>query len=237
MSSLFANNITLDHENHTYKLSDNPQINFSSVTEFIHQFFRKFDQEKIARKLTTEHTKYMHMTVEELIEKWSEGAKRGTIVHNQLELFINEGIEPEHELTKTGLEWIKEKQKNPDNIFHSEVIVFSKELSIAGTIDLLIHNKKTDAYHLLDWKTNKRIDQKSFGDKKGILNSTKHLDDCNFSHYSLQLSFYRYILENYYGLKVDKQLIFHLKNNDHQIYDINYNKEVLVNMLKEKELL
>ena len=89
---------------------------------------------------------------------------------HQLELFINEGIEPEHELTKTGLEWIKEKQKNPDNIFHSEVIVFSKELSIAGTIDLLIHNKKTDAYHLLDWKTNKRIDQKSFGDKKGILN-------------------------------------------------------------------
>ena len=27
------------------------------------------------------------------------------------------------------------------------------------------------------------------------------------------------------------------KNNDHQIYDINYNKEVLVNMLNEKELL
>ncbi len=236
MNSLFANDITLDHENHTYKLSDNSDINFSSVTEFIHQFFRKFDQEKIAKKLTTEHPKYMHMTVEELIEEWGKGAKRGTIVHNELELFINEGVEPEHELAKSGLEWIKNNQ-NPDNIFYSEAIVFSKELAIAGTVDLLIYNKKTETYHLLDWKTNKRIDQKSFGGKKGILNSTAHLDDCNFSHYSLQLSFYRYILENYYGLKIDKQLIFHLKRNDYQIYNVKYHEEEIVNMLKEKELL
>ena len=260
MNKLFTG-IDLDHENHIYKLKRqlfhvhrflNPSwlskllpesilydedFNFTSVTEFIYLFFRKFDQEKIAQKLTTEHTKYMHMSVEELIEQWSKGAERGTIVHNELELFINEGVEPKHKLATTGWEWIKDKQKNPDNIFHSEVIVFSKKLKIAGTIDLLIHNKKSDTYHLLDWKTNKRIDERSFGGKKGILNSTEHLDDCNFNHYSLQLSFYRYILENHYGLKVDKQLLFHLKENNYKIYDINYHENDLVNMLKEKELL
>ena len=177
MNKLFTG-IDLDHENHIYKLKRqlfhvhrflNPSwlskllpesilydedFKFTSVTEFIYLFFRKFDQEKIAQKLTTEHTKYMHMSVEELIEQWSKGAERGTIVHNELELFINEGVEPKHKLATTGWEWIKDKQKNPDNIFHSEVIVFSKKLKIAGTIDLFIHNKKSDKYHLLDWKRN-----------------------------------------------------------------------------------
>jgi len=252
--------IDLNHENHIYKLKRklfhvhrflNPswlskmpkflvydnKFQFTSVTEFIYQFFRKFDQQKIAKKLTSEHPKYIDMTIDQLIEQWSKGAKRGTIVHNELELFINEGVEPKHELATTGREWIKDKQKNPDNIFHSEVIVYSKKLAIAGTIDLLIHNKKSDTYHLIDWKTNKRIDEQSFGGKKGILKSTEHLDDCNFNHYSLQLSFYRYILENHYGLKVDKQLLFHLKRNNYKIYDINYHKEDLVDMLEEKELL
>ena len=252
--------IDLNHENHIYKLKRklfhvhrflNPswlskmpeflvydnKFQFTSVTEFIYQFFRKFDQQKIAKKLTSEHPKYIDMTIDQLIEQWSKGAKRGTIVHNELELFINEGVEPKHELATTGWEWIKDKQKNPDNIFHSEVIVYSKKLAIAGTIDLLIHNKKSDTYHLIDWKTNKRIDEQSFGGKKGILKSTEHLDDCNFNHYSLQLSFYRYILENHYGLKVDKQLLFHLKRNNYKIYDINYHKEDLVDMLEEKELL
>ncbi|GIS42763.1 MAG: hypothetical protein Ct9H90mP15_08030 [Candidatus Neomarinimicrobiota bacterium] len=54
-------------------------------------------------------------------------------------------------------EWLKEKKKNPDNTFYSEVIVYSEELKVAGTIDLLVYNKEQDMYHLVDWKTNKRI--------------------------------------------------------------------------------
>mgnify|MGYP003322446472 CR=1 FL=1 len=90
---------------------------------------------------------------------------------------------------------------------------------------------------IVDWKTNKRISEESFGNKKGILNSTQHLDDCNFIHYSLQLSFYRYILENYYGLKVGSQTLFHLKQDKFKTYSVNYHEDDLVNMLKEKELL
>ncbi len=35
----------------------------------------------------------------------------------------------------------------------------------------------------------------------------------NFSHYSLQLSLYRYILEEYYNLKIRNQVIAHLKDD------------------------
>ena len=51
MNSLFTNNISLDHGTHTYQLLDDPEFRFASVTEFIHEFFRKFDQEKTAKNL------------------------------------------------------------------------------------------------------------------------------------------------------------------------------------------
>ena len=200
MNELFSNNISLDQENHKYELKDSPDFHFSSVTEFIHHFFEKFDQVGIAQKLINTHPKYSGKTVDEVIKEWGKGAIRGTIVHNELEAFIKENITPEHEMSIIGAEWIKEKQKDPDNTFFSEVIIYSKELGIAGTIDVLVYNKKQDAYHLVDWKTNKRIDKTSYKKKIGILNSTKHMQDCNFNHYSLQLSFYRYILERYYGI-------------------------------------
>ena len=51
MNELFSNNISLDQENHKYELKDSPDFHFSSVTEFIHHFFEKFDQVGIDQKL------------------------------------------------------------------------------------------------------------------------------------------------------------------------------------------
>ena len=187
MNELFKNDITLDQENHKYILDSSPEFKFSSVTEFIHFFFEKFDQEKVATKLINTNPKYSGKTLNEILK---------------------------------------------------EVIVYSKELGIAGTIDLLVYNSEQNMYHLVDWKTNKRIDKNSFRNKKGILSSSQHLDDCNFVNYSLQLSFYRYILERYYGLEVGSQTLFHLKENDtYEIFNVDYKSEDLINMLREKELI
>ena len=82
MNELFKNDITLDQENHKYILESNHDFKFSSVTEFIHHFFEKFDQEKVARKLINTNSKYMGKTVSEVINEWGKGAKRGTIVHS-----------------------------------------------------------------------------------------------------------------------------------------------------------
>ena len=211
MNKLFKNDISLDQKNHKYILESSPDFKFSSVTEFIHHFFEKFDQEKVARKLINTHPKYSGKTVVEVIKEWGKGAERGTIVHNELEMFIKENITPKHPMSVTGVQWVKEKQKNPHNTFYSEVVVYSKELGIAGTIDVLVYNSEQDMYHLVDWKTNKRIDKKSFRKKRGLLSSSKHLEDCNFIHYSLQLTFYRYILKRFYGLEIVSKTLFHLK--------------------------
>ena len=238
MNELFKNDISLDQKNHKYLLNNNPDFKFSSVTEFIHLFFEKFDQERVAKKLINTNPKYRGKTVSEVLLDWGKGAKRGTIVHNELEMFIKEKAIPKHQMSITGARWLKEKQKNEYNTFYSEVIVYTKELGIAGTIDLLVYNSEQNMYHLVDWKTNKRIDKNSFKNKKGILPSSQHLDDCNFTHYSLQLSFYRYILERYYGLEIGSQTLFHLKEDDsYEIYNVEYRSEDLINMLREKELI
>ena len=57
---------------------------------------------------------------------------------------------------------------------------------------------------------------------------TRHLMDCKFVLYSMQLSFYRYLLEQYYGLKINSQLIAQLdgeKCNEH--IGRYYKKEVM----------
>ena len=237
MNELFKNDIDLDQKNHRYILAENPNFSFQSVTEFIHLFFEKFDKKRVAQKLINTNPKYSGKTIDQVIKDWSKGAERGTIVHNELEMFIKKNQDPKHKMSILGANWVKEKQKNPNNTFYSEVIVFSKELGIAGTIDVLVYNSEQDMYHLVDWKTNKRIDKNSFRNKKGIMESSKHLDDCNFNHYSLQLTFYRYILERYYGLEVGSQTLFHLKDNSYEIFNVEYKSEELISMLREKELI
>ena len=56
----------------------------------------------------------------------------------------------------------------------------------------------------MDWKTSKRINSKAYKNKKGNHPVTANIDDCNFNHYALQLSLYRYILETYYDLNISK---------------------------------
>ena len=88
MNNISDNNIFLEKENHIYRLKDNRDFQFKSVTTFIGDFFDEFDAEKIATKLVKSNIKYMHLTAEELIEQWSKKAEYGTLVHEELENFI-----------------------------------------------------------------------------------------------------------------------------------------------------
>ena len=65
--------------------------------------------------------------------------------------------------------------------------------------------------------------------------STKHVMDCNFNHYSLQLSLYRYILEKFYGLKIRNQLIAHLKDDSVDAIVTPYMKDEIIAMLDHRE--
>ena len=115
---------------------------------------------------------------------------------------------------------------------YSEVIVYSEELKIAGTVDLLVFDKISKKYKILDWKTSKAIKTDSYKMKTGNRPETADLLDCKFNHYALQLSLYRYLLEKNYNLELDDQLIVHLDNNSVHGYIAPYLEDHIVSILK-----
>lgn len=233
MQKIIDSNITLLENIHKYKLLDDPEFEFTSCTTFAKYFFEPFDKIGIANKLTDTHPNYIHLTPQELVDEWDETASEGTLIHAEVENFIKENAEPTHPKSKIAVEWIKENIIEIDryNIL-SEVIIFSKELGLAGTIDLLIYDKLKGTYKILDWKTNRKIDTRSFKNRMGNHEATANLMDCNFQHYSIQLSLYRYLLENYYGLTVTGTAISHLTESKVNIYKTEYYKKEIEEMFR-----
>ena len=119
------------------------------------------------------------------------------------------------------------------NFFQKKLFI-SKELEIAGTIDILALDKKTNKYDLIDWKTSKKIEMNSYGGKVGTKIATSNIPDCNYYHYTLQLSLYRYLLERYYGLKIRTMIIAHLKEDYARAITVPYMKNEILEMLNQK---
>jgi len=230
MNTLNDENIYLITETHNYKLKDNQSIEFTSCTTFIKYFFKQFDSIGIANHLTSTHPKYIGTTPQDLVATWDKKADEGTIIHYEIEQFIKEGTEPTKPQSQKAVEWIRGKINNKYKMM-SEVIVYSEELELAGTIDMLLYDNKDKSYKILDWKTNNKLSLSSFNKKMGTHKAASHLEDCNFNHYSLQLSLYRYLLEKYYKLKVTGTAIIHLDNNKIKTYKTHYFKDEIEAML------
>ena len=231
MQKLFQNDISLNKETHVYSLKDKPHVLFKSVTTFIGSFFDEFNPPKVAEKLIRTNIKYMHYTPEQLMREWTEAADYGTLVHEEIENYINFKTPMKEKKSVNGAEWLEKYCINSDFEIYSEVMVYSEELGLAGTIDLLLFDKNSSKYSIMDWKTSKRISMRAYKNKKGTHHLTSHIDDCNFNHYSLQLSLYKYILETYYGIEVSDHLIIHLMEDSTKAYHTSYMKNEILSLI------
>ena len=231
MNTLTDKNIVLDKEKHEYSLVTQPDLVFTSVTTFLDQFFEGFDSEKIATNLVETNPRYAGRTVESLITEWAATGEHGTQVHEEIDNWIKRGVPPIETKAAEGVRWLKNYQKKSDIQVRSEVIIYSTELNIAGTVDILALDKTTGMYELIDWKTSKRIDTSSYGNKTGTSSITQDVPDCNFYHYALQLSLYRYLLEEFYGININNQLIAHLQDDGARSLVAPYMRDHIVAML------
>ena len=206
-------NIKLERDSHTYKLIDDESIDFLSVTTYISQFFEKFDSLKIAKKLVTKVPRYKHMSVDELLSKWNDARDHGTNVHNEIENYLLNQEEASEPKALQAIKWLDKHVFFEKHKLFSEEIIYSKELKLAGSVDLIIENIETNEHTIIDWKTNEKIPTSSYGKKTGIHPITQDIEDCKYNLYALQLSLYRFLLEKYYGFKINRQLIVHLKDD------------------------
>jgi len=214
MKQIIDSKISLIEETHQYVLETNPELDFQSVTTVVGSFFEPFDAVKIATNLCDTHPKYRYKRPEQLINEWKMASDYGTQVHKEIEQCIREKRESSEPKAASALEWLDKYYINTDVDILTEVIVYSEELEIAGSIDILAYHKDKDVYEIIDWKTSKQIKKVSFNRKMGNHPVTSNIMDCNFNHYALQLSMYRYILENCYGVTVQNQMIGHLQDGN-----------------------
>lgn len=193
---MIAPDITLEESTHTY--TDTQGIIYTPVSTVLGRYKEPFDRMAIATKTA----KRQGLTVEEVLSDWDSSAPHGTAVHRQIE-GIFRGVDYGDSLIQPHLKTFHQWRATGAT-FHPESILCHRGLRIAGTADLLVE-KPNGVWSIVDWKTNKAIYKNSFGGKM-MKAPLDHLEDCNWIHYSLQLSFYAVMLER----PIEKLSLVHL---------------------------
>lgn len=172
---------------------------------------------------------------QDILDEWqktnAESCERGSKIHAELE--INYTSKKQCELRKFGLGGKFEVNTNDSLMEHNkdlldiekgvfpEYMIYRKsddgKFKLAGQIDLLI--KDGNDIYIIDYKTNKKLDDKSFFDKRTkkcqmMKYPMNNIMDCNKMHYALQLSTYAWMLQKLNPKFVVKKLL--LIHYDHQ---------------------
>lgn len=185
-----------------------------------------------------------HKLVQQIKDEWKntnrQSVSKGNLYHRDAEkMAYIRGI-MENPFTKTGARVIKlEKKVGYDNHsmapnlyelkdgFYPELLLWNEEYRLAGQSDKVFIStvKGERVVDIDDYKTNKRIDKVGFRGEK-LLPPLNHLDNCHLTNYSLAISCYAWMLEQF-GFKV-RHLGFHHYNT---LYKTPYLRDEVLTML------
>jgi len=201
--------VAFKEEDHSYTSLGEEAVNWTSVTSFIGKFKKPFNADEIAAKvIKSKRSKWYGMTKQQVLDAWSNEGKRavdlGNWYHNQreadilsLETFGRTGKElPVFSpiIREDGVK-IAPNQKLTEGIY-PEHFVYLKSAGLCGQADLV--EVVDGTINIVDYKTNKEIKTESYKNYEGIsekmFGPLSHLDDCNYSHYNIQMSIYMYIM-------------------------------------------
>lgn len=255
-----AGTVTFDEEQHKYFVDGVPME--SSVTQLVGTYFSEFDSEAVATNMLTKSSFLTESRYEQyrailrdtdrfsieardmIVAHWKtitdEAAALGTKMHKSIEAFYNHGTMPEP-MTKEFSMFL-----NFDSLtdelgfvpFRTEQVVFDRELSLAGSVDMLyvradnIASKPTKIW-LVDWKRSKEIKMNAFGNARGHA-PFQALPDCNYQHYSIQLNLYKYLLEKNYDMSIERMtlVILHPNQDSYIMLDVNDIQPLIVQALE-----
>lgn len=184
---------------------------------------------------------------QEILNEWAEkrdaSCIRGTAIHRQHELEHLAG--KTKELSHLGLGG-KFSTNTTNNLelgtqkVYPELLLSrispDNKLRLAGQADLVIVDGN-DVY-ILDYKTNKKIETKSFFDRKTKKSQMmkyplNNLQDTNFWHYSLQLSTYAWMIQKANPeFNIKSLILIHYDHDDNcTTYECEYLKQDVERML------
>jgi len=210
--------------NHSYEsLDPNERIDWLGVTSFVGLFKQPFDP--VAQSIKSSknsRSKWYGIPPEKIQSIWSNEGDRaighGSKYHDQRESdilmldTIQRAGRPIPIIRPIMNGDIKQApvQKLTEGIY-PEHFVYLKSAGICGQADRIEVVQNT--VDVVDYKTNKEIKKAGFRNWEGITQKMTgplaHLDDCNFNHYSLQLSMYLYIILKHNPIYKPGKLMLH----------------------------
>lgn len=219
-------NITFNSVDHSYHIKGLEDNGFCSVTTFIRTLFKPFNGKEVVNRCYDKWqgdptSNYYNMSKEAILTSWEQNgtqmAELGTRMHENIEKYYLGG-----EYKSESEEWyyFKAFEKWYQTLlypwvpYRSEWKIYHEELRLAGCLDMLFINEKGE-FFLCDWKRCKQIRTENRF-QKGTRPCTRHLDDCNYMHYSIQLLTYAYILKQKYDIQVSGCYIINFHPNERQ---------------------
>ena len=200
---LDSKRISFDEKVHKYTLDGKELI---SVTTLISQFAEEFDK---TGEILTKCAVREGVSEKVLQNKWRKkgelAATKGKLWHATAEEYIKTGKIRKNKFTPILTQFIRDFRFKGK--LYPECILFDPELMISGTADLvqIIDNK---ICQIQDYKCLEKRPT-DFGFKRTMLPPVSHLSDSKISKFSLQISFYLYILHSIYGYEIgDNNNIF-----------------------------
>lgn len=204
---------------------------FVSVTSLVHSLFPEFNKEEVvsqimrSKKYREGNSPYSNMTRQQILDKWDNksslnlGSRTHLAVekyYNQVEVTQDFLVDEEGDVSKEYelfLEFAKDHEAMGWKPWRTEYIVYDRDLKISGSLDCLVI-KEDGSLVILDWKrTAKPLEMSSAYRQKSQVPYLKHLDHCNFIHYSLQLNVYKYLIELNYGKKISEMYLVRLHHS------------------------
>ena len=205
----FFTGLEFNEEQHTYNVKSRY---LTSVSKTISKYVEHVDFDMIAGFVAKKRTKEtgIYTTKAMILAEWeakkNNSCTQGTNVHLFGETYVK-GMRPTNGFESAI---VKFWDSIPDHIqpFLFEIQMFSEELGIAGTADIILYNTKTNKFILADYKTNEDL-FKNFKGKK-LLAPFDNLLENSFNKYQLQLSMYQLLFEQC-GYEIESRRVIWLK--------------------------
>ena len=224
-----------------------------SVTKYISQFENEFDSNALSQKVADKDGISQFEVLNEWKRKGEYSCLKGTAIHewlqdnyanreykfdlSQLEEYPEYyKIEDVEHLKQMAIDFIND-YKDRYILIGDEILCGIPDFDIASAIDLLFYDTVNNEVVLADIKTN--TDLKGWKSTpsyvKKMLQPLENIKDITFEHYKIQLSIYRYFLEEYAHIPIsDNMFIVYLseKEKSYNIIQIPYLKNEVEKILK-----
>ncbi len=224
--------IDFDPSQHIYTFNG---TEFKSVTTIVEECFEAFDADYWARVKRPGDPESLKREWE---DKAREARELGTLMHDRIErYYLGEQLEPEAASDPTFRHFLNFANEHRLTPYRTEWRIFSERSHVAGTLDFLAVDEN-GRFTIYDWKRSTKVVDKYGNPVRGkypkyAKRPLNHLPDTTYHHYALQVSIYRFILAEHYGIEVDNAClgVFHEDLPCHFCVKLPYLRDEVIKLM------